>query len=119
MSYETELRVKYRAKTRRMGELIARGNLNTREREEAATISRELESIDNKLAGLETPDYRGVTAVRSPEDEAFTRFLRTGNTSGLKEVRADGTGFSTAPNDAGVSAGTTGNYAGYMVPQGF
>lgn len=34
-------------------------------------------------------------------------------------MRADGAGFSTAPNDAGVAAGTTGNYAGYMVPQAF
>jgi HK97 family phage major capsid protein len=61
----------------------------------------------------------GRTSERSAADLAFTRFLRTGDASGLRETRADGTGLSSAPNDAGVSAGSTGNNAGYMVPQGF
>jgi HK97 family phage major capsid protein len=55
---------------------------------------------------------------RTAEDEAFTRYLRTGDTSGL-QTRSDGTGLSSAPNSAGLSAGSTGDYAGYMIPQGF
>ena len=61
MSYKKELKAQYRAKTRRMGELIARGNLNTREKEEAADLKRDLDSIDYKLGSIDTPDYRGVT----------------------------------------------------------
>jgi HK97 family phage major capsid protein len=52
---------------------------------------------------------------RTGNDESFTRYLRSGRT----EYRSDGTGFSTAPNDAGLSAGATGYDAGYMIPQGF
>lgn len=101
--------------------ILARGNLTKQENKQVADILNEVEDIDAQIVRAKNDhlDTRGVTGVRSPEDEAFTRFLRSGNTSGLKEVRADGTGFSTAPNDAGVSAGSTGNYAGYMVPQGF
>jgi HK97 family phage major capsid protein len=54
---------------------------------------------------------------RTAEDKAFTHYLRTGYVS--PEMRTDGTGLSSAPNDAGVSAGSTGDYAGYMVPQSF
>jgi HK97 family phage major capsid protein len=73
---------------------------------------------DHYSAGV--PETRcGATGGRTADDIAFTRYLRTGDISGLREVRADGTGFSSAPNDAGVSAGSTGSYAGYMVPQAF
>ncbi len=50
------------------------------------------------------------------EDRAFDYWLRTGHSG--PEMR-DGTGLTTAPDDAGVSAGSTGYSAGYMIPQGF
>ena len=71
MSYKKELKAQYRAKTRRMAELIARGNPTTREREEAAEITRELASIDDKLSSLgnDKSDLRGVTSRRETRDK--------------------------------------------------
>lgn len=77
------------------------------------------DQAERAYRAADVPETRGVAwSARSADDEAFTRYLRTGDTSGM-HLRADGTGFSTAPNDAGVSAGSNGDYAGYMVPQGF
>ena len=67
--------------------------------------------------GFETRGAYG--SGRGPEDLAFSHYLRTADPSRIYTTRADGTGFSTAPNDAGVSAGSTGDYGGYTVPQGF
>ena len=85
---------------------------------EVAHIDAQLVKIKNQKK-----DTRGTVLPggKRAHDAAFTRYLRTGDDRGLTmvEQRADGTGFSTPPNDAGVAAGSTGNYAGYMVPQGF
>jgi HK97 family phage major capsid protein len=90
---------------------------------------REFDRLENEFYSARLEDRskprdgyietRGVSRdERTADDIAFTRYLRTGDTSGL-QTRADGTGFSTAPNDAGLSAGSNGDYAGYLVPQGF
>src|SRR5689334_5923697 len=63
MSYKKELKAQYRAKTRRMTELISLMNerkLTTREREEFSDLKRDCDSIDAKLATLDVPDLRGV-----------------------------------------------------------
>jgi hypothetical protein len=65
MGYKQELKSQYRAKTRRMAELtslMSERKLTTREREEFSELRQACDSIDNKLAGLDSPDYRGVTA---------------------------------------------------------
>ncbi len=102
-------------------------DMTTAERAEWERLMNEVELSDMERRSSnvngggrdDIPETRGVFAVgRGPEDEAFTRYLRTGDVSGL-QTRADGTGFSTAPNDAGLSAGSQGDYAGYLVPQGF
>jgi HK97 family phage major capsid protein len=69
----------------------------------------------------DVPETRGTgSGGRTQDDEGFTHYLRTGDLSRLSEVRADGTGFSTAPNSGGApAAGPNGDYAGYLVPQGF
>lgn len=120
-TYAQELTAKRKKHVAEMGRLVnGDRSLSPAERERFDDLRRAVESIDTRLTGLkyEKTDTRGVTGDRSAEDRAFTRYLRTGDTSGVREAR-DGTGFSSAPNDAGVAAGTTGPNAGYMVPQGF
>lgn len=129
MSYKKELKTQYRAKTRRMSELTAamiERKLTTRERGEFADLTLDCKSIDAKLSGLgnDKSDLRGVTGNRgkTERDRAFSQYLRTGDTSRVipvYDVRADGPGFSTAPNDSTVAAGATGNYGGYMVAPAF
>jgi HK97 family phage major capsid protein len=70
------------------------------------------------MAGTVETRGAGGSAERTEADRNFSRYLRTGDVHGL-QTRADGTGFSSAPNSAGVSPGSTGDFAGYMVPQGF
>jgi HK97 family phage major capsid protein len=86
----------------------------------AAEVS-EFDSLEARFAMVGVPETRGGTSGgRTPDDLAFTHYLRTGDFSRLNEVRSDGTGWSTQPNDAGVSAGsTTSGAGGYLVPQGF
>jgi HK97 family phage major capsid protein len=59
---------------------------------------------------------------RSERNKAFSNYLRTGETRDLTpvyDVRSDGPGFSSAPNDSVVQAGATGNYGGYLVAPEF
>ena len=81
------------------------------------SIDKEIDGVDmtNKFAETRGAGSEGPTE----EDRAFTHYLRTADASRLYAVRADGTGFSTAPNSAGLTGGSTGDYGGYMVPQGF
>lgn len=90
--------------------------MTTAERDEFDRLEVEYRAADIPRG---IPETRGAgSGGRTAADEAFTRYLRTGDTSGM-HTRADGTGFSTAPNDAGLSAGSNGDFAGYLVPQGF
>ena len=121
-TYVAELKAQRKAAVAAMGRIMGDGqrSLTRTERAQFDSQRAKVQSCDNRISQLkyENTDTRGKRGS-SEDDRAFTSFLRTGNTSGLRESRADGTGFSTAPNDAGVSAGATGNNAGYMVPQGF
>lgn len=96
--------------------------VTTAERDEFDRLDTEFMAANHEVrgqAGGDVLETRGVPRDEfAPADHAFTHYLRTGTIQGL-ESRADGTGFSSAPNSAGVSAGSTGNFAGYMVPQGF
>jgi len=105
---------------RRMEAIV--GNARRADRSLTAAERAEFDDLERRFDQAPrdgVPETRGVSRPdRTDADEAFTRYLRTGDTSGL-QTRADGTGFSTAPNSAGLSAGSTGDYAGYMIPQGF
>jgi HK97 family phage major capsid protein len=79
----------------------------------------EFDRLEVQYRAADIPETRGGgSGARTEADLAFTRFLRSGDTSGV-QTRADGVGFSSAPNSAGLSAGSTGDYAGYLIPQGF
>lgn len=122
-NYKNELKASRKSKMTEMTRMMGDGarSLTGAERARFDNLAADVASIDTRLAGLKNEraySTIGKRGKQSDEDIAFTRFLRTGNASGLREMR-DGTGFSTAPNDAGVAAGSTGNNAGYMVPQGF
>jgi HK97 family phage major capsid protein len=80
----------------------------------------EFDRLEQQYQTAGVPETRGGggSGGRTAADENFTRYLRTGDVHGL-QTRADGTGFSSAPNSAGISAGSTGDFAGYLIPQGF
>jgi HK97 family phage major capsid protein len=91
-------------------------------RDLTAAEASEFDDLERRFENAPRDGYietRGSgSGGRTDADIAFSRYLRTGDTNGL-QLRADGTGFSTAPNSAGLSAGSTGDYAGYLIPQGF
>jgi HK97 family phage major capsid protein len=121
--YKSELEAQ-KAKLVRKGEkMIERGVRTAEDREKFEDLKAEIRSINARIATADAPDHRGGSGGNTEEDRAFTRYLRTGDTSGVRLITSneyrDGTGFTTAPNDAGVSPGSTGYSAGYMIPQGF
>lgn len=90
------------------------GLLTREQMAEAVELTEQLDQDDaRKNANSDIGGY-GPNG-RTMEDEAFSRYLRTGDTHGLNEVRA-GTGLSTAPTGSGQ---TGADNAGYQVPQGF
>lgn len=127
--YTTELRDKRAALLVRQGNLMSPGHkMSSAEKEEFRDIQDRLEGIDSQLTRAKNGklDTRGDTGKkrgkRSERDRAFSAYLRNGDTRGVTpvfETRADGPGFSTAPNDSPVAAGSTGNYGGYMVAPAF
>jgi HK97 family phage major capsid protein len=100
-------------------------SLNTKERDAFDDIAYEIRGIEAQMANIDTPDFRTSTmesTKRTAEDEAFSKYLRTGDARGLTigaEYRSDGVGLTTEPNTGGLSAGATGNDPGYLIPQGF
>lgn len=130
MGYKSELkgrRLILAGKVSAYESILAEGRMTSREREGFDKASAEIRDIDAQLANASAPDYRGMSdqkakhTRRTETDTRFTRYLRTGDTTGLelRDTRADGPGMSTAPNDLGLSAGATGPDAGYLVPQSF
>ena len=127
-------------KTRRallLGKVSAYETMNTlskHERDDFDDARFELRDINTQLAQLknggpgELPSDLGSRVPgqkrgkRTERDKAFTNYLRTGDTRGVipvYDVRADGPGISTAPNDTVIGAGANGNYGGYMVAPAF
>jgi HK97 family phage major capsid protein len=124
MSYKSELKGRryIAAGTVRAfeGMLSAGEALSTRDRKTFDDAGDEIRYCDQQLSNLNSTDFRGMDGQKnlSEGDKGFTKYLRTGDTAGV-ELRSDGPGISTAPNDSGFSAGATGYDAGYLVPQGF
>jgi HK97 family phage major capsid protein len=119
-SYTKELNAERKAKVVRMSAIVGDGHrrLTTSEREEFDDLEADVKEIGARIATAKASRFDGSgKTVRTEADQAFTRYLRTGQ--GSRELRADGTGFSTAPNDNGTAAGATGYDAGYLIPQGF
>jgi len=123
-SYRSQLESRRAILSGQISALREYTNLNPAERKTLDDAQYELRSVETKIAQLDNPingyDPKQLRKaaerhIRTAADESFTRYLRSGRT----EYRADGTGFSTAPNDAGLAAGATGYDAGYMIPQGF
>lgn len=84
--------------------------------------NKQIRTALNNRKGIETRGaYPKGKKGRTEADERFTRYLRSGDTTDLTrlEIRTDGTGITTAPNDAGTPAGPTGPVGGYLIPQGF
>jgi HK97 family phage major capsid protein len=126
--YGEDLKAKRKSKIRKMSILMGDGQrtLTSDERRRFDNLRAEIESIDTRLAGLkyESSDTRGEVANqgKSERNRAFSNYLRTGDIRGcvaVYDTRADGPGFSTAPNDGTIAAGATGNYGGYMVAPAF
>ncbi len=119
-SYTKELKRDRKVKVLRMSAIVGDGrrSLSTAERKEFDGLDYDVRDIDTKVANAKATDYRGIDGRKQHRTEAdsnFTRYLRSGHA----EYRADGTGFSTAPNDGGLAAGATGPTSGYLIPQGF
>src|SRR6266404_5719326 len=129
MSYLKDLRADRKKAMAEMSTIIARGQLSNADRERFDSLKLDVGSIDNRISSLVNgvPDDRGrmpgrKRAERTERNKAFSAYLRSGDTRGVipvYDVRSDGPGFSSAPNDAGTSAGPTGNYGGYMVAPAF
>lgn len=104
MSYKKELKAQYRAKSRRMAELIAHGNATIRDREEASDLKRDLDSIDNKLAGLknEKSDTRGVT----PGNKRGKRNIEGGAGEQIRSGQFGSWLKRARENDVHITAGT-------------
>jgi HK97 family phage major capsid protein len=83
-----------------------------------AAERKEFDALEVEYLSADRPAVPETRLTGSGGRTPVTRYLRTGDVSGLS-MRADGTGLSSAPNSAGLSAGSTGDFAGYMVPQGF
>jgi HK97 family phage major capsid protein len=72
-------------------------------------------------------ETRGVSVdesitVEKRHEQAFVKWFKRGERGLTGEERAaldSGHGLSTAPNSAGIAAGSTGYDGGYLVPQGF
>jgi HK97 family phage major capsid protein len=123
--YLKDLRAERKTKFVEMSRIIGDGSrsLSNADRERFDSLKLDVGSIDSRINSLvrDVPDDRGrmpgrKRGKRTERDEAFTRYLRSGDN---REYRVDGPGLTSAPNDAGVSAGATGYDAGYMIPQGF
>lgn len=125
--YIKELTEKRSAKNREILAILNRDGFGPSERKQIANLNRDLEEIDVDIAKAKASkdDTRGETGKKrgkTEADRAFSNYLRTGDTRGVTpvyDIRSDGPGFSTAPNDSAVSAGATGNYGGYMVAPAF
>lgn len=118
--YTKELSRNRKVKVLRMSAIVGDGHraMSAAERREFDDLEFAVRDIDAKVANAKADDYRGLDGRkmhRTDADSSFTRYLRSGRT----EHRADGTGFSTAPNDGGLAAGATGPTSGYLIPQGF
>src|SRR5689334_23152329 len=101
-SYFGELKTQRKAAVSEMSRIMGDGQrtLTPNERNRFDNLRLDIEGIDTRISQVKNENaysLRGKRGSRSEEDIAFTRFLRTGNASGLRETRADGTGFSTAP----------------------
>src|SRR5579859_7820381 len=112
--YTTQLRDKRAALLVRQGNLLAPGHtMTSADKAEFRDIQTSLEGIDTQLARAKNSklDTRGDHLGRrgkTQQDRAFSNYLRTGETRGVTpvyDIRADGPGFSSAPNDSVVSAG--------------
>ena len=119
-NYTKQLKADRKVKVLRMSAIVGDGrhSLSTTERNEFDNLEFAIRGIDQQIATAKTTDYRGIDGRkihRTEADNGFTRYLR----SGRAESRADGTGFSTAPNDGGLAAGATGPTSGYLIPMGF
>jgi len=87
-------------------------NLSEAEKSEYLLITKQLESASRDL---NTRGARG--GARTAEDEAFTRYLRTGEVSAeMREIRAVSNSEGTEPGQVAGSGGTAG---GYLVAQDF
>jgi len=131
--YKTELKTKRALLLGKVSAYESMNDLNKREREDFDDAKYELRDINTSLSQLgyrheELPPDVGDSVPgkkrgkRTERDKAFSDYLRTGNTRGVipvYDVRSDGPGISTAPNDSAVSAGAAGNYGGYMVAPAF
>lgn len=121
--YTKQLKAERKLKLSRMAEIAGDGTRRTNsvERGEFDRLEQDCREISDRISIAKAygiADFRGVDGEkvhRTEQDNGFTRYLR----SGRMETRADGTGFSTAPNDSGLSAGATGPTSGYMIPQSF
>jgi len=120
-----ELTAKREAKSQEMLDVFSRTGFGARERREIADLNQDIKDIDCDL--VKAKDGRreegpGQKRGRTESDRAFSNYLRNGDTRGVTavyDVRSDGLGISTAPNDAGVAGGATGSYGGYMVAPAF
>ena len=122
MSYTKELKADRKVKILRMQAVVGDGrrSLSPADRTEFDNLEYQIRDIDTMIASAkdntQNNNYQsGRSKRRTEADDRFTSYLR----SGRAEYRSDGTGFSTAPNDAGLSAGATGPTSGYMIPQSF
>jgi HK97 family phage major capsid protein len=127
--YTGELKADRKVKVAEMARIVGDGArvLSRSERERFDDLKYEVDGIDTQIAGVKVSrlDTRGDTGRKrgkTEADRAFSNYLRTGDIRGVTpvyDVRADGPGMSTAPNDSGASAGLNGNYGGYMVAPAF
>lgn len=126
--YIEDLRDKRGAKQLEVSKLLAKGKLSKQDNDKVTALLDEIQGCDADIVRAKNSrlDTRGDTGKKrgkkTERDKAFTTYLRTGDTRGVTpvyDIRSDGPGFSTAPNDGIVSAGATGNYGGYMVAPAF
>jgi len=115
------------ARMRRLADIADSRTLTPAERDEFDNLSRQSKDIAATIKVRRDAKRGSEDAWKGDREKALRRYERTGKDdsfthylrSGRVDYRADGTGLSTAPNDMGLSGGTTGYDAGYMIPQGF
>jgi len=119
-TYLAELKAQRKTAVAAMSRILGDGvnTLTPGQREQFDDQRAKIAGLDSRIHREKNPVYdtRGRTGKNSAANQAFTRYLRSGDN---REIRADGPGLSSAPNSAGLAAGATGFDAGYMIPQGF
>ena len=119
-NYLADLKAKRKTAMAEMTRIMGNGasSLTPSQRGRFDDLAAKTAGLDTKIAQAKNERAYGTIGKgkrNSEEDRAFTRYLRSGDN---REIRADGPGLTSAPNDAGLSAGATGFDAGYMIPQG-